>query len=81
MNVPGFIRRIAERLLSRAPVSSRLQVVLTLGHSHLGTQHLLLGLLGVRGGVAFIVLKEFNVGIEAVRENVIQLVASGARER
>ena len=48
--------------------------------SYVGTQHLLLGLLREKDGVAGRVLKSFNVDFEATRRKVIEETASASRE-
>ncbi|MDP8953229.1 MAG: dihydroneopterin aldolase [Actinomycetota bacterium] len=47
-----------------------------LGHNYIGTEHLLLGLLGEQEGVAVRVLEALNVAPERVREQVIRIVGS-----
>ena len=44
-----------------------------LGHLHVGTEHLLLGLIRERDGVAAQVLVEFGAHLKRVRKQVIQL--------
>jgi ATP-dependent Clp protease ATP-binding subunit ClpA len=48
-----------------------------LGHNYVGTEHLLLGLLGEGGGVAAGVLSEAGVTAEAVRAHVVRIVGRG----
>lgn len=43
-----------------------------LGHSYVGTEHILLGLLREGDGVAARVLKNFAVGVEITRQKVLQ---------
>jgi ATP-dependent Clp protease ATP-binding subunit ClpC len=48
-----------------------------LGHSYIGTEHLLLGLIREGEGVAAQVLEELGAELNRVRQEVIQLVAGG----
>ncbi len=53
-----------------------------LGHNYIGTEHLLLGLLREKGGVAGSVLSSFSITLEEVRGEVIRVLGkSGARAR
>ena len=58
----------------------------TLGHEHIGTEHLLLGLLKENEGIAAQVLMNLGVRLEEVREEVLELLGqegaggSGAAE-
>jgi hypothetical protein len=49
-----------------------------LGHRHLGTEHLLLGILRESGCLAAQILKENNVELEAVRQKLKEGMAEGA---
>jgi ATP-dependent Clp protease ATP-binding subunit ClpC len=49
-----------------------------LGHNYIGTEHLLLGLLAERDGVAAKVLESFGVQLEAVRYQVFEIIGRGA---
>jgi len=51
----------------------------TLGHSYIGTEHLLLGLLREEEGLAARVLESLGITVERVREAVVQIVASGEK--
>jgi ATP-dependent Clp protease ATP-binding subunit ClpC len=53
---------------------------LTLRHSKIDTEHLLLGLLRVEGSIAARVLAERGVTVERVRGLVIQIVGAGESE-
>jgi prophage maintenance system killer protein len=48
-----------------------------LGHDHLGTEHLLLGLLGAGDGVAVQVLESMGIALEEVRSRVEAIVGRG----
>src|SRR5512135_1558764 len=49
-----------------------------LQHNYIGTEHVLLGLLAVRGGVANKVLERLGMSHEAVREEVVERVGTGS---
>jgi ATP-dependent Clp protease ATP-binding subunit ClpC len=51
-----------------------------LGQDGLGTEHLLLGLLGVKEGLAAWVLGSFNVAAQPVRDQVLQMGGCGEPE-
>ena len=48
-----------------------------LGHSYIGTEHVLLGLLGETDGYAFRVLESFGMSLERGREEVTAIVGAG----
>jgi ATP-dependent Clp protease ATP-binding subunit ClpC len=50
-----------------------LREALSLGHGYIGTEHVLLGLLRAKGGVALRVLREFDLHPEEVRATVLRL--------
>lgn len=52
----------------------------TLKHNYVGTEHVLLGLLRVQGGVAFDVLKACGLNVEAVRQEVLDLLGHKCAE-
>ncbi len=49
----------------------------TLGHAHIGTEHLLLGLLREHDGVAGRVLESFGITLERARGEVVRIVGVG----
>jgi ATP-dependent Clp protease ATP-binding subunit ClpA len=49
-----------------------------LQHNYIGTEHVLLGLLAVQGGVAFKVLDRFGLSQEGVRAEVVARVGTGS---
>ena len=49
----------------------------TLGHSHIGTEHILLGLLAEQNGIAAQVLVSLDMPLERVRGLVVRIVGSG----
>jgi ATP-dependent Clp protease ATP-binding subunit ClpC len=51
------------------------------GHDHLGTEHILLGLLEVKEGCAACVLKHRNVNLAGAKEQVQNLVKQGSVSR
>ena len=48
-----------------------------LSHNYIGTEHLLLGLLAVQGGLAYQILDRFGVSPDGVREEVVARVGTG----
>ena len=48
-----------------------------LQHNYIGTEHVLLGLLGEPGGLAFRVLEGFGMSLEGTREEVKAIVGTG----
>jgi ATP-dependent Clp protease ATP-binding subunit ClpA len=48
-----------------------------LGHGHIGSEHLLLGLLREEEGLAFAALSGLGVTLDAAREQVIEIVGRG----
>jgi ATP-dependent Clp protease ATP-binding subunit ClpC len=57
-----------------------LREALQLGHDHIGTEHILLGLIGEGQGVAAQVLVKLGADLQRVRARVIELLARGPRE-
>jgi hypothetical protein len=57
-----------------------LREALSLGHNYIGTEHILLGLVRERDGVAARVLREFDADAEKVRNEIIRML-SGPRRR
>jgi ATP-dependent Clp protease ATP-binding subunit ClpC len=52
-----------------------------LGHSYIGTEHLLLGLLREGGGVAVSILDSFGINVEQVRSEVIRVLSQGGGQQ
>jgi ATP-dependent Clp protease ATP-binding subunit ClpA len=50
-----------------------------LNHNYIGTEHILLGLLGERGGIACRVLESFGMTLDGVRQEVTGLVGAGKK--
>jgi ATP-dependent Clp protease ATP-binding subunit ClpC len=50
-----------------------------LRHHHIGTEHILLGLLREEGGTAARVLESLEITVERAREEVVRIVGSGRR--
>src|SRR5258706_8666929 len=48
-----------------------------LQHNYIGTEHVLLGLLGESGGLAFQVLERFGMSLDSGREEVHAIVGTG----
>jgi len=51
-----------------------------LGHNYIGTEHILLGLLGAEGGLALQVLRRFGMSSIPVREEVTALAGTGGEQ-
>ena len=62
----------ARRVVVLAQEESRM-----LGHNYIGTEHLLLGLLAERKGIAARALESLNVTLDAAREQVGEMVGPG----
>jgi len=67
-----FTDRARRAVVSAQEEARRLQ------HNYIGTEHVLLGLLAVQGGVAFKVLDRFGMSQEGVREEVVALIGRGS---
>ena len=65
----------ARRVVVLAQEESRL-----LGHNYIGTEHLLLGLLAEREGVAARALQSLDITLDAAREQVQEIIGPGAQE-
>jgi ATP-dependent Clp protease ATP-binding subunit ClpC len=65
----------ARRVVVLAQEESRL-----LGHNYIGTEHLLLGLLAERAGVAARALQSLDITLDAAREQVKEIIGPGAQE-
>ena len=48
-----------------------------LGHTYIGSEHLLLGLLGEGSGVAFTVLRQMDITYDKIKELLIKTVGRG----
>ncbi len=53
----------------------------TLKHGHIGTEHILLGLLREHDGVAAQVLESFDITLERTRGEVVRIVGVGQAPR
>ena len=53
----------------------------SLGHNYIGTEHLLLGLIREQAGIAAKVLKNLNVSLGDVREEVVELLGAEPDEQ
>ncbi|GGL16090.1 hypothetical protein GCM10014719_17770 [Planomonospora parontospora subsp. antibiotica] len=49
-----------------------------LSHDHIGTEHVLLGLLGEEDGVAARALQSFGIGLEQVRSDIEKIIGQGS---
>ncbi len=72
-NLDRFTKR-ARRVLTRAQEEAR-----NLNHRYIGTEHLLLGLLGEDGSVAMRVLQELDIAPDQVRQSIERMVGRGTR--
>jgi len=50
-----------------------------LNHNYIGTEHVLLGLLGEQGGIAFRVLESFGLSLDGARQEVTDMVGAGKK--
>ena len=53
----------------------------TLGHNYIGTEHILLGLLGEPGGLAAQALSSLEISRDAAREQIVEIVGTGAGQQ
>jgi ATP-dependent Clp protease ATP-binding subunit ClpC len=51
-----------------------------LNHGHIGTEHVLLGLLGEEDGVAARALQSFGIGLEQVRSDIEEIIGEGSAQ-
>jgi ATP-dependent Clp protease ATP-binding subunit ClpA len=72
----SMFERFSDR--ARRAVVSAQEEARRLQHNYIGTEHLLLGLLAVQGGVAFKVLERFGISQDGVREEVVTLIGRGS---
>src|SRR5918997_3288448 len=72
---PG--QQVPFKPLSKRVLEAALEEALGLGHDHIGTEHLLLGLLREPEGVAVTVLSDLGVNPEAVRREVLGGLGGG----
>jgi ATP-dependent Clp protease ATP-binding subunit ClpC len=70
-----LFERFTER--ARRVVALAQEEARTLKHGHVGTEHLLLGLLREHDGVAGQVLESFDISLERVRGEVVRIVGVG----
>lgn len=61
-------------------VENAIQWARDLGHNYVGTEHLLLGLITETEGIAAQVLANFNVKLETVKEEVLNLLGQNSKE-
>ena len=65
---------------SKRHLEFALREALRLGHSYIGTEHILLGLLSENEGVAVLVLSNFGIDPDKVRREVVRVLGSRATE-
>ncbi len=58
-------------------VNSAVEIACSLGHTYVGSEHLLLGLLKDGGGVAAVALRQQGVGFEDTKELLIKTIGRG----
>jgi ATP-dependent Clp protease ATP-binding subunit ClpC len=66
----------ARRVVVQAQEEAR-----TLGHNYIGTEHMLLGLLSEPEGLAARALSSLEISLDAVREQVVEIVGTGAGQQ
>ena len=71
----GFFQRFSQA--ARQVVARAQDEAVALGHGHIGTEHLLLGMLGAEGGVAAKALASLGVERAAVVSEVVRRVGRG----
>ena len=69
----GKAREIAFTPSSKRVLELAFEEARTLGHAHIGTEHLLLGLLRENEGIAARLLKDFGITLEKARHQVLNL--------
>ncbi len=62
---------------AREAISRAITLAGTMGHTYVGTEHLLLGLLTVEDGAAAVILNRFSVHQKAVEKRIEELVGIG----
>lgn len=63
---------------ARAAIAIAKREALRMNHEYVGTEHMVLGLIGEAGGVAALALSALGVDLESAREHVTRLVPPGA---
>jgi ATP-dependent Clp protease ATP-binding subunit ClpC len=66
----------ARRVVVQAQEEAR-----TLGHNYIGTEHILLGLLSEREGLAAQALGSLEITLDAAREQVVEIAGAGTGQR
>ncbi len=74
-NFKGFTAKANEAL------NKAIEKAEALGHTYVGSEHMLLGLLSIDGGVAAVVLKKNNVEAEKIEELIKTQIGSGTPSR
>lgn len=64
---------------ANAAINCAIDEASALGHTYIGSEHLLLGLLSEGSGVAFTVMQKSDVSAEKVRELLVKTVGKGIR--
>ncbi|MBQ5321242.1 MAG: ATP-dependent Clp protease ATP-binding subunit [Oscillospiraceae bacterium] len=60
-------------------LSSAIEIAEKLGHSYIGSEHILAGLLSEGSGVAFTVLSENGITLENIEEKIVSAAGKGAK--
>jgi ATP-dependent Clp protease ATP-binding subunit ClpC len=66
----------ARRVVVQAQEEAR-----TLGHNYIGTEHILLGLLSEREGLAAQALSSLGISLDAAREQVVEIAGAGTGQQ
>ncbi len=62
---------------AQAALNNAISVAEEMGHTYVGSEHLLLGILKLGGGMAYTVLDSFNVSYDKIAEAVKKTIGSG----
>lgn len=73
--------RLPQTPLTKKVIEYAIEESRNLGHQHIGTEHLLLGLLREHDGLACQVLMRLDVSVHSVREEILNLLGVGKYAR
>jgi len=76
---PVEIGRLPQTPRAKKVIEYAMEEARKLNHNYVGTEHILLGLIGVRDGVAAQVLKNLGLTAEGIRQEVLNLLAHGIK--
>jgi hypothetical protein len=71
--------RIPQTPRAKKVIEFAIEEARNLNHNYVGTEHLLLGLVRVEDGIASAILKKFNISIENIREDILDLLGESER--